>query len=68
MTATSLAAGFKHTCVKLSNQSVVCWGMNNNGQLGIGQLGIGTTVDEKTPMSVPLNQGTFEFLFVAYSC
>lgn len=34
VTVTQLVAGFEHTCVLLSNQSVKCWGGNIYGQLG----------------------------------
>ena len=35
-TATSISAGYSHTCVLLDNLSVACWGDNSKGQLGIG--------------------------------
>ena len=34
-TATALGAGFYHSCAKLDNGNVKCWGRNNYGQLGI---------------------------------
>jgi len=34
-TATAIAAGFYHSCAKLDNGNVKCWGINNYGQLGI---------------------------------
>ena len=34
-TATATAAGFNHSCAKLDNSSVKCWGYNDKGQLGI---------------------------------
>jgi len=33
--ATALASGYNHTCAKLDNGNVKCWGRNNYGQLGI---------------------------------
>jgi cysteine-rich repeat protein len=34
--ATDIAAGFGFTCALLTDGSVRCWGMNNLGQLGLG--------------------------------
>ena len=34
-TATALAAGYYHSCAKLDNGDLKCWGRNNYGQLGI---------------------------------
>ena len=34
-TATAISAGVWHTCARLDNASVKCWGKNSNGQLGI---------------------------------
>ena len=34
--ATQLVAGKYHTCVVFNNNTVKCWGNNDNGQLGYG--------------------------------
>ncbi len=34
----SLAAGFEHTCARMVNGSVLCWGSNVEGQLGQGYM------------------------------
>ncbi|XXX72630.1 hypothetical protein WMF30_33780 [Sorangium sp. So ce134] len=36
MVASSLALGESHTCARLSDRSVKCWGANDAGQLGLG--------------------------------
>jgi alpha-tubulin suppressor-like RCC1 family protein len=43
-----IANGQYHTCALRSSGTVVCWGEN-----GSGQLGIGTTTDQLTPVVVP---------------
>jgi len=34
--AKALAAGYAHTCAVLDDDSLKCWGLNNRGQLGLG--------------------------------
>jgi alpha-tubulin suppressor-like RCC1 family protein len=36
--AVATAAGDKHTCALLNDSKVYCWGNNENGQLGTGDL------------------------------
>ncbi|MDP7203619.1 MAG: hypothetical protein QGF72_05760, partial [Candidatus Poseidoniaceae archaeon] len=35
-TATMIEAGSRHTCAVLSDNSLICWGRNDKGQLGLG--------------------------------
>jgi alpha-tubulin suppressor-like RCC1 family protein len=37
--ATAIASGYFHTCAILDNSSIKCWGLNDSGQLGIGDTG-----------------------------
>ncbi len=43
----TLAAGYAHTCARLANANVRCWGWNQ-----FGQLGDGTLTHRTTPVSV----------------
>ena len=38
-TATEISGGWHHACAVLDNGSVSCWGLNDNGQVGIGSHG-----------------------------
>ena len=46
-TATSVSAGYRHTCAVLSGGTVSCWGYG-----GSGQLGNGSTRRQTTPVGV----------------
>jgi alpha-tubulin suppressor-like RCC1 family protein len=37
-TALQISAGFNHTCARLDDGSVKCWGLNSEGQLGLGDV------------------------------
>jgi len=45
--AEEAAAGLFHSCARLSNSSVLCWGDNSNGQLGNG-----STISSTIPAQV----------------
>jgi alpha-tubulin suppressor-like RCC1 family protein len=51
-----ISAGFAHTCGILTSNAAVCWGVNEDGQLGNGSSGIGNR--SLTPVSV---SGGFQF-------
>ena len=51
-TAISIDAGTDHTCAILDDSSAVCWGLNEQGQLGDG-----TTTNSTTPVSVSMPSG-----------
>ena len=47
-TVTSVYLGFHHTCAILDDQSVKCWGRNEDGELGVGS----TTTSFNTPQTI----------------
>ena len=50
--AVEVGLGINHSCAVLNNGSVVCWGDNSYGQLGVG-----TTTDHNTPTAVTFADG-----------
>ena len=56
--ASAVSAGGFHTCaIMQSNSSVICWGMNNDGQLGIGSSSL-TVAISRAPVKKMLKDGT----------
>ena len=49
ISAVQLSLGFNSTCAVLSDSSLKCWGSNNSGQLGIG-----STTNQSSPVAVDL--------------
>ena len=56
-TAKQISAGTGHTCSILNDDSLVCWGLN-----GYGQLGVGNNDDQNTPQVVNLGQKTAKYV------
>ena len=52
LTAKASALGYLHTCAIASDDSLKCWGFNDNGQLGLGN-----TANQNTPQNVSLGSG-----------
>ena len=50
--ASAVATGDNHTCVILSDGSIMCWGSNNKGQLGNGN-----TISSDRPEAINLGIG-----------
>ena len=48
LSAIAIALGESHACAIGSGGGIKCWGWN-----GDGQLGIGSTADQHSPMDVP---------------
>ena len=52
VSAVAVATGYYHTCAIVTGSSLLCWGGNGNGQLGIG-----STTDQHSPQAVSLGSG-----------
>jgi alpha-tubulin suppressor-like RCC1 family protein len=58
-TARAVTAGAAHTCALLSDDSIVCWGANQWGQLGVGDSSArGDSTGEMSNALVRVNLGT----------
>ncbi|HEY6881549.1 MAG TPA: hypothetical protein VI299_26165 [Polyangiales bacterium] len=58
--ATAIALGRAHSCALLDDGSVKCWGLNNHGQLGLGDTasrGLASAGMGDALPAVPLGQG-----------
>ncbi len=62
--ATGLAAGTAHVCARMADGTVRCWGRNNNGQLGMGDSGLGT--ERNTATVVPGLSGVDQVVAAAF--
>jgi alpha-tubulin suppressor-like RCC1 family protein len=49
ISATSISSGEAHTCALLNTANVMCWGLNDHGQLGYGNTN--SIGDDETPAS-----------------
>ena len=52
-TAIDITAGGEHTCAVLDDGSIVCWGRNNNGQLGDNTTSQRTSPTQTVPLPRP---------------
>ncbi|HVI00363.1 MAG TPA: hypothetical protein VM869_16715, partial [Enhygromyxa sp.] len=50
--AVAIGAGLNHSCALLEDGDVRCWGLNDKGQLGLGQMGVDKVGDDEAPSSV----------------
>jgi alpha-tubulin suppressor-like RCC1 family protein len=57
-TISSISAGGDHTCVVVNGGNFYCWGKNNHGQLGIGNI------ENKNIPTLGLS-GTYEFTYIS---
>ena len=65
-----VAAGWKHTCAILADESMLCWGQNSQGQLGDGSLAdSGVPIEVGTlPKASLLDAGGVRTGNIGHSC
>ena len=51
--ATDVSAGDSFTCARRSDSTVWCWGINDEGNLGNGNIGVSSSVPVQVPLSFP---------------
>ncbi|MDI1437455.1 DUF4215 domain-containing protein [Polyangium sorediatum] len=54
--AIDIVSGAHHTCALLEDHSVRCWGLNDDGQLGLGTVDLG---DDHTTTAIAIAAGAF---------
>lgn len=52
-TVMAIYAGWAHTCARLDNNAVKCWGYNGSGQLGTGDTVVYGTTAQTVPAMLP---------------
>ena len=59
----TVAVGKAHSCALRSDNRVVCWGRNSNGQLGVSgnKTSVGSAAGQMGPMLQPVEPGDGEF-------
>jgi alpha-tubulin suppressor-like RCC1 family protein len=50
--AREIAVGYRHSCALLADQTVMCWGGDDYGQLGNGRLPMGEPLNSSAPVAV----------------
>ena len=51
--AVAVTAGYRHTCVRLDDGAIKCWGDNSSGQLGLGDRRDRGATPETVPAMLP---------------